>query len=427
MWFYLAITVLAGSCATYLLLGVLQRRHDAADPQPSDATNAPKAKPENTPRDVAFYKRQLADVERDVAQGALSREEADRSKVEISRRLLEADKRASARPDTEKTAPKSANTALAVGVVALLFGMGGYLYVDLGSAGREDAPLTRRYLAAQEAYESRISQAEAEALAPDRSVTLEGEDLKLINQLRTALEQRPEDAVGHRLLAKQEAQLGNYPAARFAQTRVVELAGAEAATNADLVLLARIMVYGTNGYVSPEAEALWREIWRRIPDHAEAQFYMGLMYAQTQRPDVTFELWEPLLATAPANAPWRQTIIERIGEMAYFAGEKYEPTPQTAQPLTGPTSEDIAAASALSAAEQQEMILGMVAQLKQKLEDGEGTDDPEQWLRLLRAQLTLGDRAAARATLIAGLAQFPKGSEAADLLTQTAALSGLAP
>jgi cytochrome c-type biogenesis protein CcmH len=398
------------------LLGILQR-------QTAETTDAP-AGGDPTPRDVAFYKRQLADVERDVAQGALARADADRSKIEISRRLLEADKRANLRPDAEHAAPTSANTALAIAVVALLFGLGGALYADLGGAGREDAPLTRRYLTAQEAYENRLSQEEAEALAPDRSATLTGEDLELINQLRTALAQRPTDEVGHRLLAKQEAQLGNYTAARFAQTRVVELAGAEAVANSDLVLLARIMVYGTNGYVSPEAEALWREIWRRDPEQAEAQFYIGLMYAQTQRPDVTFEIWEPLLATAPAQAPWRQTILERIGEMAYFAGETYEPETQT---LAGPTAEDIAASAALSDAERQEMILGMVAQLKDKLEAGEGAEDPDQWLRLLRAQLTLGERDAARATLIAGLAHFPKGSEAADLLLQTAALSGLAP
>lgn len=42
--------------------------------------------------DVQVYRDQLAEIEKDAARGVLSPEEAERTKVEIARRMLEADR-----------------------------------------------------------------------------------------------------------------------------------------------------------------------------------------------------------------------------------------------------------------------------------------------------------------------------------------------
>lgn len=58
------------------------------------------------------------------------------------------------------------------------------------------------------------------------------------------------------------------------------------------------------------------------------------------------------------------------------------------QPAPGPSAEDIAAAQSLSPEELSDMINGMVEQLAGKL--AETPDDPQGWVRLLRARSVLG-------------------------------------
>ncbi len=64
-----------------LLIGALRaaRRHDVT------AANS----------DIAVYKDQLTEVERDLARGILTEAEAEAVRIEVSRRLLEADNRSS--------------------------------------------------------------------------------------------------------------------------------------------------------------------------------------------------------------------------------------------------------------------------------------------------------------------------------------------
>jgi cytochrome c-type biogenesis protein CcmH len=63
----------------------------------------------------------------------------------------------------------------------------------------------------------------------------------------------------------------------------------------------------------------------------------------------------------------------------------------------GPRQEDVAAASALSPDQRNQMIQGMVDQLATRLhQDGSDVDG---WLRLLRAYMVLGDRDKAKAAV----------------------------
>ncbi|MEH6834470.1 MULTISPECIES: c-type cytochrome biogenesis protein CcmI [Falsihalocynthiibacter] len=404
MWFILTVLVLVGVCATFVVLNLMKREDRDSAP---DAISPPS-------EEVVFYQRQLADIDRDVTSGTLAEEDASRTRTEVSRRLLDADKRAQNAP-VSAHAPKGASYAVAALIVALLFGVGGYIYAELGGAGRADEPLAERFATANETYENRMSQREAEELAPDRSVkNISDADLDLLNKLRTALEQRPTDEVGHRLLAKQEAQLGNYTAARSAQTRVVELMGAEKVDTNDLILLARIMVYGANGFVSPEAEALWGEVMRREPQNAEARFYMGLMLAQTGRPDATYAFWEPLLERADPNAPWTDLLFAQFPDVAYFAGKDY--TPPTVQ-TAGPTAQQMRDAGSMSEEDRQEMILGMVENLKGKLESGDGT--AREWAQYIRANSVLGKNDVAKQAYDTAKATFADSPEDAQVIFQS--------
>lgn len=418
MWFYLTFAVLAGGCATFVIHTLLKTSASDTGSSPSDA-------PQEQTKDVAFYQRQLTDIDRDVANGTLTKEEAARTRIEISRRVLDADKRAQNKTPSS-AAPKAVTIGAAVAVALLLFGGGGYLYASLGDNGRADLPLAERYLIGEEAYNARISQEEAEQAAPDRTVQIGEEDRNLIEQLRTALEDRPDDATGHRLLAKQEANLGNYTAARLAQSRVVEIAGPQDVATEDLILLGRIMAYGTAGYVSPQAEAIWGEVLARDIDTPEARFYMGLLYAQTERPDIAYRFWEPLPETGNPNALWMSTLREQFATIAYLAGEKYTPpesqTPPQTTALAGPNAEQVEAAQDMSPEERQQMIVDMVTNLGEKLGTGEGT--AQEWARYIRANSVLGNDDIAKQAFDTATIKFENDEIAAKYIWQSGIEAG---
>ena len=64
---------------------------------------------------------------------------------------------------------------------------------------------------------------------------------------------------------------------------------------------------------------------------------------------------------------------------------------QAYQPPAGPSAEDIKTAQEMSSEERAQMIMGMVDSLAQKLEDS--PDNPQGWVRLLRARTVLGQEA----------------------------------
>ena len=64
---------------------------------------------------------------------------------------------------------------------------------------------------------------------------------------------------------------------------------------------------------------------------------------------------------------------------------------QAYQPPAGPSAEDVKAAQEMSPEERAQMIIGMVDSLAQKLEYS--PDNPQGWVRLLRARTVLGQEA----------------------------------
>jgi cytochrome c-type biogenesis protein CcmH len=101
--------------------------------------------------------------------------------------------------------------------------------------------------------------------------------------------------------------------------------------------------------------------------------------AQDGDPAAARAALEAMLAEAAPDAPWAPLVRREIEGLAAGAG---------------PTRDEVAAAEALPAAERTTMIRGMVERLAQRLRsDG---DDPDGWLRLMRAYAVLGERDKAR-------------------------------
>jgi len=212
-----------------------------------------------------------------------------------------------------------------------------------------------------------------------------------MKQLREAVAQRPNDIQGLRLLARNEATLGNFKASYEAQQRLIEAKGDQAVAS-DYTDLADAMILTAGGYVSPEAEAALLQALKLDPRNGVARYYMGLMFVQVGRPDASFQTWNRLLREGPADAPWIAPIRAQIPDAAQFAGVDFS-LPQ-AGGLTGPTAADMQAAGAMSAEDRQDMIRGMVANLSERLATEGGA--PEEWARLIGAYGVLGETERAR-------------------------------
>jgi len=392
---------LAGVTAALIVLALLGRGQGTAEPGEAS--------------DVQVYRDQLDEVERDLTRGTLAADEADRVRTEVSRRLIEADRAArNARAPIDGPPALTGAMAVICAVVVLGGGLGTYWW--LGAPGYPDLPLATRIQMAETARAERPSQAEAEAQAtargaPDTS-QVDPQYIAMMEQLRTAMTTRPDDLRGHELLARNEAGLGNFTAAVAAQQRVIALKG-EAVAADDHADLADYMILAAGGFVSPEAESVLTRALQMENGNGTARYYSGLLYAQTGRPDLAFQLWRGLLEAGPETAPWIPPIRAQIGEMADLAGVNYDiPAPD------GPSAEDMAAAEAMTPEARNEMIRSMVAGLADRLANQGGP--PEDWARLITAYGVLGDLRTASDIFRESLTVFADNPEALRTLRRAA-------
>lgn len=371
--------------------------------------------------DIAVYRDQLRDVDRDLDRGVIALDAAERTRLEISRRILEADRQRGAA--TATNAPKGLGIAMTAVTMAVVIGGSLWTYDHLGAPGYGDLPLNRRIEMADTLRDTRPGQAVAEAEAPLVPPADVPQDyLDLVQKLRDTVAERPDDLRGLQLLAQNEANLGNYKAAYAAQQALLQRAGETAPAQA-YSELAEFMIMAAGGYVSPEAETALREALKRDPQHAPARYYVGLMMLQTGRPDLTFRAWRPLLEQSAPDAPWVGAIRAQIEEVAARAGVRYSLPPAGAPMLSGPSAADVDAAQSLSAEDRQAMIANMVEGLAERLATEGGP--AAEWARLITALTVLGqtDRAAAIYSEAQGV--FAQDPDGLTLIEAAAAQAGL--
>ena len=376
--------------------------------------------------DMRVYRDQLAEVDRDLARGLLDVAEAGRTRTEISRRLLTADRAANGVEQPADTSPAPQFTRARAAVTVVVLGAAALaLYDWLGAPGYPDISRASRIAAGDAMRLGRISQAAAEALAPPTTATdVPAADMALIEQLRDAVKTHPDSAQGWGFLAEFETRIGNYPAAARAQEQLIALK-TDTATVADYAYLVDLQVAAAGGFVSPQVEQTIRRLLADDDTNLTARYYTGLLYAQTDRPDIAFRLWRDLVEdgqTAVEKADDIHVQLARAGveDMAIRAGVDYELPPEI-----GPDAADIAAAQDMTPQARQQMIAGMVAQLSDRLATQGGP--PADWARLIASLGVLGDTDQARAIWTEAQGVFATDPAAIAQLLTAAQSAGLTP
>lgn len=381
--------------------------------------------------DMRVYRDQLTEIDRDLERGVLTQEDANRVRTEVSRRILAADAQRTVDTDFTRGAPRIVASVVALvlvgGSVALYKGIGPIN--GLGAPGYTDLALAERITFAESLRDSRPSQARAEAslTASPPVAEFNADYVQLVQTLRDTVAERPDDIQGHALLVQNESNLGNFVAAYQSQERIIELKREEV-TVEDLTGYTDLLILAAGGYVSPEAEQAARVVLTRDPNNGIARYYIGLMLAQTGRPDMAFRIWDRLLQIGPESAPWIAPILEQIPEMAQHAGVNYQiPTignRRTSAANNGPTAADIEAAGEMTGAERIQMIEGMVSGLSDRLATSGGS--AEEWAQLIDALGVLGRTDQAFAIYKNAETVFAGDPSSLDLTTRAAQRVGVA-
>ena len=140
--------------------------------------------------DLDVYRDHLDEVERDLERAIISAEEAGLLRTEVSRRILSADSAAKEQTNDGQTGPIGPVLVLAaIGIAAALL-----IYMQQGAPGYADLSLSDRIQAAEELRQNRPSQSNAERLtSPDPTAAPSDEFLALMQKLRSAVAQHPDD------------------------------------------------------------------------------------------------------------------------------------------------------------------------------------------------------------------------------------------
>ncbi len=279
--------------------------------------------------ELAIYRDQLAELERERQAGTVAEGEAAAARVEIERRILAAaDRDRPAAPVALPWLHRLLPPALALAIPLLALG----LYLEIGRPGLPAAPF--------------------------------------VAGAKPAATGQPADPA--RLVAAARARVAAAPDDPEAQSALGEALTLEA-----------------DGTVTPPAleafnRALALDRQAGQPDDVRALYYLGLHEAQSGDSKAALKRWQELLASSPPDAPYLPMLRADIERVAKAAGIELPPMPPQA-----PSPGQVEAMRNLSPEQRQQAIRGMVEGLAARLKDN--PQDRAGWLRLANAWKVLGE------------------------------------
>lgn len=315
-------------------------------------------------RAMAFYKAQIAEIDRDVERGQLPLAEAEGARIEASRRLIAAGERAARGGVEQPRSPRRAVAALLilVGVPVVTLGF----YARYGNPGEPDEPIAARL-----------------------NDPAHRDDLQAaIAKIESHLLSHPNDGAGFKVIAPAYMRMGRFDDAVKAYGEALRLLGENSDLRADY---GEAQVAAAGGVVTADARASFQQALAKDSQSAKARYYLALAAEQDGDKPRAGEMYKKLLAEAPPNAPWAAMVRMRLAALGEAA-----PTP--AAKVAAPPSDEAAAIASLSPEQRQVAIHGMVDRLAARL--AAKGDDPVGWLRLIRAYSVLQEQDKAKAALV---------------------------
>jgi cytochrome c-type biogenesis protein CcmH len=313
-------------------------------------------------QDIAVYRDQLDEVDRDAVAGLIGKDEAEAARVEISRRLLAAADAAGTVPTASDPASVARMRRYVVAAALLLLPVGAAaLYLQLGSP------------------ELAVTSA-AEIVQSEKSAGIEN----LVARVEAHLQRTPDDGRGWEVLAPVYMQLGRYSDSVSAWRRVLALLGESADRQANL---GEALMAEANGVVTVAAKAAFIRSVTLDNSIVSARYYLGRAAEQDGKREEAVKIWRDLIAGAPAGAHWVDDVRAALGRIESGSAAAAGSTgPQIAAPIDQSPDQQ-------QAAMIRGMVDGLAARLKQ---DGSDVDG---WVRLVRSYKVLGESEKAKSAI----------------------------
>ncbi len=265
MTFWLLMVMLCSAVAVIISVPLI-RRFDA---------------PLASGQEAAFYQDQINEVDRDLAAGMIAPSDAATAKLEINRRLVSASK---PMPNLQPISNRWRTIALVATAAWVIVG-GTYLYGVLGRP-----PLGQ--------------QAPAPADASTAAM-IDG----MVAKLQAKLEANPNDVQGWRMMGLAQMNLQHFEKSLAAYEKAIALEPDNIDTQSRYV---EALVQQAQGTVTPKARDVIASVLAKQPKDLRARYYQAIGQEQAGDKAGALVKWQSLLADAPADAPWLDTVKEHV-------------------------------------------------------------------------------------------------------------------
>lgn len=341
MAFWIAVAVLAAA-VTFAVTRPLGRLGDGG-------ADAPQA-------DLAVYKDQLSEIDRDRTRGTLSDEEAEAARAEIARRVLRQADDDKILATATKTAPLRSLLPVFFAAWAAIPLLSLALYMSYGAPGRPGQPLSERLAAKTDS-------------APAND---------LVAKVEARLRDHPEDGKGWEVIAPVYMAQGSFEQAANAYASAMVFLG-ETAKRLEGFSVARIRA--SNGLVPEDAKKALNRALELEPKRQEPRIWLGL--AKEQEGDIAGAIsdYQTLLNAGSPDAPWLKAVEDRLAAL------QAKPASEPGK-VEAPAAPDAAAVAGMAPEAREQMIVKMVDGLAARLKTN--GYDLSGWLKLVRAYKVLG-------------------------------------
>ena len=339
---------------------------------------------QGTEFDLAVYRDQLDELDRDIQRGVLSKEELEDARLEVSRRMLALNQL------TTPNEPEQPTNPLRKHLLAMMLGLGvpmlaTLLYMLLGNPTIPSEPFSERTRLAE-----RTKNVGTET--PAQTPQLE----QSIKNLQTRLKTDPSDIQGWVLLGRSYLVTGSFGEAAESFERALQLAPLDGEIQS---YLGEALVFEARGTVTEKARAAFQATFSADRNNPAARYYLALADAQAGKLRKALDAWLALASDTPGDAPWLPALRRRLETTAADLKidlNKLIPKPEM-KTLTsrensienpGPSLADMKAAAQMQPGDRAKMINSMVEGLAERLKNN--PDDEQGWSRLARSYRVLG-------------------------------------
>lgn len=287
-WVFAALLVVIALC--YVLPPLLQRVERADD--------------ERKRANVSIYRDQFAELDRDMRDGLLDKEQYEQGRLELQRRLLEDVAPAQGETATAGNSSRGGRkrTAILLGSAIPLVAV--LLYYQIGTP----QALTQ----GQQALPSRQAEdASAEAPASQPGMPSQQQIEQRVAGLAARLKENPNDAKGWAMLARSYQSFNRYKEASEAYSRAAELTGNDAQLWADY---AESLALANDSQLQGRPLELINKALQLDPKNQKALWLAGNAAFQAQDYQQAISYWEKLEKLLPVGSEGAQSVATSIEE-----------------------------------------------------------------------------------------------------------------